>query len=353
MNNIVLYNVYKKLNLINNNKQLFYLVWSYPLIFFTQHNYFRDYHIYNKDVYIHDFIKQNKECIVLSSGANWYWNDNKYRPNQHNLTVKGLNQFRLDYPNTRIILLHPDESFIEGYPSTFEYINFNRNALIDIQSYNIIEDSKNDIYDAIYNANFYRYKRHDLIENIDELKIGLIYYHRIYTHNTAYYIDNSEIKYGLERESVFKNKKNFYLLNYFNGKYNFLDKAAVNNYYNQSKCGLCLSDIEGACLVSVEYFLAGIPVISVKNDGGRDKFLKQMGEYSITDVNPDTNEIEYYIRKLNNMTFDRDSIRKRILYLIDKEWLELFDQLDNIGIYINNKEIFRDNFINIWKFYKL
>jgi len=353
MSSSALQSIYKKLNLIDNYKQLFYLLWSHPLIFFTQHNYFRDYNLFNKDVYIHNLIKQGKDCIILSSGANWYWNDNKYRLGQHELTIKGLNQFRLDYPNVRIILLHPDESFIDGYPSNFEYINFNRNALVDTQSYNVIESSDNSIYDAIYNANFYRYKRHDLIENISNFKIGLIYYHRIYIHNTAYYIDNNEIEYGLKQEDLFKKKENFYLLNYFNGKYNFLNKATVNYYYNQSKCGLCLSDIEGACLVSIEYLLAGIPVISVKNVGGRDKFLKQMGEYSITDVNLDTNEIEYYIKELKNIAFDRNSIRKRILHLIDKEWLELFDQLDNIGIYINNKEIFRDNFINIWKFYKL
>ena len=345
--------VYKKLNLISNSKQLFYLVWPQPLIFFTQHNYFRDYYIFNRDVYIHDLIKQGKECVVLSSGANWYWNDNKYRPDQHKLTVKGLNQFRLNYPNVRIILLHPDESFIEGYPSDFEYINFNRNALVDTQSYNIVKDFDNSVYDAIYNANFYKYKRHDLIESISNFKIGLIYYHRIYTHNSAYYIDSSEIEYGLERESLFKSKENFYLLNYFNGKYNFLNKTEVNNYYNQAKCGLCLSDVEGACLVSVEYLLAGLPVISVKNVGGRDKFLKQMGQYSVTGIRPDPNEVEYYINEFKNKIFDRRSIRRKILYLIDKEWLELFDQLDNIGIYINNKEIFRDNFINIWKFYKL
>ncbi len=352
MSNRVLHSIYRRLN-SNSNGQFFYLVWLQPLIFFTQHNYFRDYGVFNGNVYVSDIVRQGRDCIILSSGANWYWNDSKYRLDQHRLTLKGLNQFRLDYPNVRIILLHPDESFVEGYPPNFEYINFNRNALIDTQSYNVIENYNDYVYDAIYNANFYRYKRHNLIKDVDKFKIGLIYYHRTQAHNSVYYIGKDEIEYGLETESFFRNKKNFHLLNNSEGKYVFLSKKEVNNYYNQSRCGLCLSDVEGACLVSVEYLLAGLPVISVRNVGGRDKFLKQMGEYAVTGVKDSIGEIEYYIDEFKNKVVNRQSVRERILRIIDREWLSLYEQMSKIGVYIGNRVLFRDSFVDTWKLYKL
>lgn len=342
-----------KFSLIDNsNKKFFKYVWLSPLIFFTQHNYFRDYHIYNKDIYVPNLIYKNRECIILSSGANWYWNDNIYRIDQHHMTLKGLNEFRKDYPKCRIILLHPDDSFIEGYPNYFEYILFNRNALIDTNSFYNLDNIERK-YDAIYNSNFYRYKQHFLLEKITDLNIAFIYYHRTQTKNQVHYINNDEIKYGFKQEEKFREKPNFKLLNNINGKYQFLSKEYINKYYNQSFCGLCLSNIEGACLVSVEYLLSGLPVLSVKNKGGRDYFLTKMEEYAIVNVENDTQEIYDIIKHFKKMNYDKKTIRNMILRKIDDEWKNLFKQLDKVNIQIKDKEYFKKSLILAWSQYNL
>ena len=38
----------------------------------------------------------------------------------------------------------------------------------------------------------------------------------------------------------------------------------------QAKCGLALSEVEGACFASAEYFLCGLPVVDTAALGGRD-----------------------------------------------------------------------------------
>lgn len=341
-----------KLNLVNNNSKYFFqLIWCNPLIFFTQNNYFRDYFIKNNNIYIPNIVKNNKENIIISSSANWYWNDNKYRIDQHKLTVNGIELFLKNYPKTRIILMHSDETFIDGYPKYLEFINFNRNALLDTDSFSIVNKEKK--YDSIYNSNFYKYKQHYLLENINDYKIALIYYHRSSNFNQAYYINNNDIAEGYKIENNFLLKNNFELLNRIGGNYTFLNKQQINDYYNESYSGLCLSDIEGACLVSVEYLLSGLPVISVKNFGGRNKFLKQMGEFCLRNLNYDTNEIQEAIKYFKNKNFNKKDIRNKILKIINKEWNNLFIELDKLKIDIKDKGCFKKTFSKSWNEYKL
>lgn len=49
-----------------------------------------------------------------------------------------------------------------------------------------------------------------------------------------------------------------------------LDESGVASIINESKCGLILSETEGACFASSEYLLCGIPVVSTFSKGGRD-----------------------------------------------------------------------------------
>jgi glycosyltransferase involved in cell wall biosynthesis len=56
------------------------------------------------------------------------------------------------------------------------------------------------------------------------------------------------------------------------GKIEMISAAEVNSVLAQSRVGLCLSAEEGAMYASVEYLLAGMPVVSTPNIGGRDMF---------------------------------------------------------------------------------
>ncbi|KOX60262.1 hypothetical protein ADL19_02720 [Streptomyces purpurogeneiscleroticus] len=51
-----------------------------------------------------------------------------------------------------------------------------------------------------------------------------------------------------------------------------MDHVAVNAAMAEAHVGLCLSRIEGAMYASIEYLLAGVPVVTTRSKGGRDRF---------------------------------------------------------------------------------
>jgi hypothetical protein len=52
-----------------------------------------------------------------------------------------------------------------------------------------------------------------------------------------------------------------------------LSVEEVNAAYNRARVGLCLSSAEGAMWASIQYLLAGLPVVTTRNLGGRDEFF--------------------------------------------------------------------------------
>ncbi|TIW59263.1 MAG: glycosyltransferase, partial [Mesorhizobium sp.] len=52
-----------------------------------------------------------------------------------------------------------------------------------------------------------------------------------------------------------------------------LSPDEVNHVYNQAAVGLCLSAVEGAMYSSMEYLLAGLPIVSTPSIGGRDVYF--------------------------------------------------------------------------------
>ena len=312
-----------------------------PLMLFTQHHFFRDYSI---GKFVPPNIFKEKECYLFSAD-NWYWKDTKYRVGQHQLILDGYQKFVSEYSNVKVIFMHPDEGCIEGYPN-IPYVIFNRNAMLDPNDY-FIQPNQPKVYDAIYNANFYRYKRHELISKLSN--VGLIYYLRN-EQNRIHYINDEEMIYGQQLRTQFQNNPNVTLLNDIYGSYKFLSKREICEFYNQSYCGLCLSDVEGACLVSMEYLLSGLPVVSTKNIGGRDVFLKD-AEYAIIDLNDDSNDIHNAVDYFKKKKFNSEQIVEETLYKIDLEWIKLFLFISsNISKNVDY-HVLKHNLINIWKDY--
>lgn len=52
-----------------------------------------------------------------------------------------------------------------------------------------------------------------------------------------------------------------------------MDHVQVNEAMASAHVGLCLSKLEGAMYASIEYLLAGLPVVSTRSKGGRDVFF--------------------------------------------------------------------------------
>lgn len=112
---------------------------------------------------------------------------------------------------------------------------------------------------AIYNAKFAPYKRHELLAGIPRLAL---------------------IGYEFEQTRARVDELRPMLADpYFANEHappeirDRLPMSAVNLLYNRASCGLALSAEEGAMLSAVEYLLAGLPVVTTLNKGGRDYYL--------------------------------------------------------------------------------
>ena len=144
-----------------------------------------------------------------------------------------------------------------------------QNALVDIKRFKPLKQKKK--FDVIYNARIEEIKRHYLLKDCHN--IGLI---------SAYVMNIDRLKEEYLNE-LKNNIPHAYMINsmqptsiqdfQFEMGFKYLTSKEVNVAINESKVGVILSAKEGACYASIEYLLAGIPVVSTKNIGGRDHFL--------------------------------------------------------------------------------
>ncbi len=106
-----------------------------------------------------------------------------------------------------------------------------------------------------------------------------------------------------------------------------LPAKEVNAALNRAAVGLCLSAKEGSNYASVEYMLAGLPVVSTPSRGGREIFFDH--EYcTICDPNPAA--VREAVKEMQARNIPRDHIRARTLAKIEPErrrFLSLIDDL--------------------------
>ena len=89
-----------------------------------------------------------------------------------------------------------------------------------------------------------------------------------------------------------------------------LSPCKVNKYLNQASIGLCLSATEGAMLSSMEYLLAGLPIVSTPSRGGRHVYYDD--EYCWT-VPPDPRSVAAAVKALKQKRIPRNYVRDRTL----------------------------------------
>ncbi|KAA3448882.1 glycosyltransferase [Mesorhizobium sp. SARCC-RB16n] len=99
-----------------------------------------------------------------------------------------------------------------------------------------------------------------------------------------------------------------------------LTAPEVNRVYNQAAVGLCLSAEEGAMYSSMEYLLAGLPIVSTPSLGGRDVFFDP--DYCMV-VEPEPPAIRRAVERLRDRAIPRDEIRGRTLEKVRAGRLEL------------------------------
>ena len=137
-----------------------------------------------------------------------------------------------------------DEFEALGFPQ----ILVNQNCFID---YNLFKDTKEQrIYNLVVNARLSSFKRHELLDKINDHMTIISYSH----------------------SGVFKDYRDKFLAEKKETQIIAEDKTEhqVLAILSQSKIGAILSEREGACYASTEYLFSGLPVLSTQSTGGRD-----------------------------------------------------------------------------------
>ena len=166
-------------------------------------------------------------------------------------------------PKHRIVLMcnsQAEKSLFDA--EGVEAIFCNQNALsVDEEVFRPLSVGER-IHDAVYNGAMVGWKRRHLARLID--RCAHIYYEKSDSDHDQTMALLDEMR-RLMPGHAFLNPK-------LDGVIQYLDFAEVNGILNRSRVGLCLSEVEGAMLASMEYLLAGLPVVSTSSLGGRDAF---------------------------------------------------------------------------------
>ncbi|QLA20144.1 glycosyltransferase [Desulfolutivibrio sulfoxidireducens] len=175
----------------------------------------------------------------------------------------------------------------------------NQNAFIDERIFRI-DPGQEKKYDAVYTARPESFKRHLLAK---ELNNWLLLYHQDQTKipQETRYIDMLQRKMPQMIRGNNIGEQQTYVK---------LTPPQMTAYYNQSRVGLCLSDIEGSNYSTTEYMLCGLPVVSTENIGGRNCYLDQD---IARIVSPDARAVKQGVDELIAAAIPGNVVRKRTL----------------------------------------
>lgn len=200
-------------------------------------------------------------------------------------TVNALHTKNPYYDRKNVVFLAPNlDAILFSYEYGFHSILANQNCLIDYDLFT----NKNNIeikYDMVMNCRPEKWKRPFLAEKVDNLA-----YIKGYSYGAEVY-DYSKLRYKYTNDRR-------------------LDASEVIQVYNESFCGGIFSENEGACYVSSEYLLCGLPVISTDSRGGRNVWYT--GENSIivdADKNAVAQAVQTCIENIHSGKMNRHQIR--------------------------------------------
>lgn len=221
--------------------------------------------------------------------------------------LKGVDTYLVT--NTRPEDLYRKAFGLKGF-HCMHYIYVNENH------YKALEVDKK--YDAVYTAQMAKFKRMHLAKKIQSLYI------------LTYKIQQNE---GFDLHSFCPG------LSHASYNKSWVGTEQKNLIYSQSKVGLCLSKEEGPMLASLEYMLAGIPVVSTKSKGGRDQYYEN--DYClIVEDNPEA--VKKGVQEMIARNIDPSHIRANTLIKLNKErdrYVDFIcDLLSKRGINIDDPE---------------
>src|SRR5438128_2466951 len=183
----------------------------------------------------------------------WFWSIEE--PQRVEIVKRFEQHHRRRYPKHQFIHLCNTLPQVEVFRDHgLNAVFCNHNAFVDEKIFLPLADACK-TWDAVYDARFKDYKRHELAAQLPSL--ALIYDVNPLVDDPAYL------------ETV---RQQFAHAHFFNhgagGVYQKLTASEVNACLNICRVGLCLSAVEGANYASIQYLLCGLPVVSTHSRGG-------------------------------------------------------------------------------------
>jgi glycosyltransferase involved in cell wall biosynthesis len=193
-------------------------------------------------------------------------------------------------------------------------LHVNNAAFVDERIFRPLPDRRVR-FDAVYDARLSPFKRHPLAAEVSNLAlITYLYQGQV---DPGY---RAAIEPILARGHVFNG-------NPFSDAYRDLGPEEVNHALNQCGVGLALSKEEGSMLASIQYLLAGLPVVSTKSLGGRDDFYHP--DYvRIVDATP--RAVAKAVSELRRCSIPTGEIRARTLARVWEHRERLFACVDDL-----------------------
>lgn len=215
-------------------------------------------------------------------------------------TLIGAHQAK--HPRHRLVCLLNSEAE-RGFllKAGAEVLDCHQNALVDENIFKPAEGARAGgprEFDAVYNARFARYKRHQLAKGVRSLALihytGLPLFEPLWWAATRWRMRHARIinrhKWGVWPQWIMPKE--------------------VAATYNRSRVGLCLSEVEGGMLASIQYLLCGLPVVTTPSRGGRDVFFD--ADNTLV-VEPRAEAVADGVRAMIARNLDPWAIRERTL----------------------------------------
>ena len=215
------------------------------------------------------------------------------------------------FPKNRIVFLANTETecrLLEDAGATVAWVH--QNAFVSPDAFQPLPESTKR-FDAVYDAKINPFKRHHLAAGIESL--ALITARIAHQHDEAY---TRRVHEMLPQAYWFNDP--------LAADYRYMRFPEINEAINQCRVGLCLSSQEGAMFASIQYLLAGLPVVSTRSLGGRDEFFHP--DYvRIVEDNPEA--VANGVREMRNCPVLPEEIRLRTMENIEQHKTRLFDLL--------------------------
>ncbi len=268
---------YSPYSLISINPLIFCLQFGYELEGFN-----RSFH------FLFESLKDKRAYFLCFTTG--YLEGTKIIPRIKNLEES----YKRQYPRFSFIHLCTTERQQKLFAAqNIRAIFCNHNSMVDENIFRPLPEVEKK-YDAVYDGSLAAVKRHYLAAEIESL--ALIFYYRSFKAEDIHLSET--IKKPIQHAHFFNNREP--------QEYRKLTPAEVNQCLNECRVGLCLSEEEGAMYASIQYLLAGLPVVTTPSRGGRDEFFES--DYVLT-VEPNSEAVTRGVKEAMERKIPTSEIR--------------------------------------------